>query len=218
MRLLYRLGGMAFLAFCGIALGEPSTRVAWTPETLKLVRMGDVDRGKATAQTCEACHANNPTNAGTPFPYLDGQLATYTFRQLRDYKDGSRSNEIMAGIVAGLTEKDMADVAAWYSQQPPPAPQPGDQDLDSARRIVQQGDSKRMIPACSVCHGANGRGEPVDTPALGGQKAAYLEQTLLAYRSGARHNDIYRRMRLIVQPLSEEEIKQLAAYYAGLGP
>jgi cytochrome c553 len=56
----------------------------------------------------------------------------------------------------------------------------------------------------------------MDTPVLAGEKASYLEQTMLAYKSGARHNDIYRRMRLIVQQLSDDEIRQLARYYAGL--
>ncbi|BBA33170.1 cytochrome c family protein [Methylocaldum marinum] len=44
---------------------------------------------------------------------------------------------------------------------------------------------------------------------------SYLEQTLLAYQSGARANDLYQRMRSISRQLGRDEIKQLARYYAG---
>ena len=78
------------------------------------------------------------------------------------------------------------------------------------------GDGTRIVAPCAVCHGSAGQGQTMDTPVLAAQKAAYLEQTMLAYKSEARRNDIYRRMRLIVQQLNDEEIRQLARYYAGL--
>ena len=56
----------------------------------------------------------------------------------------------------------------------------------------------------------------VDTPRLAGQEEEYLKKTLLAYKSGARANDIYSRMRLIASKLSDLEIEQLAKYYSTL--
>jgi cytochrome c553 len=79
--------------------------------------------------------------------------------------------------------------------------------------MVEEGDGKRILPPCAVCHGANGQGEKMDIPALAGQRADYLAKTLLEYKSGQRHNDIYGRMRLIADELSETEIRELAQYY-----
>nr|WP_305910205.1 hypothetical protein [Methylomarinum sp. Ch1-1]MDP4520810.1 hypothetical protein [Methylomarinum sp. Ch1-1] len=50
-------------------------------------------------------------------------------------------------------------------------------------------------------------------PALAGQQVEYFVNTLTEYKTGVRHNDIYGRMRLISEQLSEEDIRQLAQYY-----
>ncbi|BBA35673.1 cytochrome c553 [Methylocaldum marinum] len=216
MKTGYVLAGVLLAAVNGPGAAEPSTRLAWTPETLAFVRNGNADRGEVLAEACEGCHAATPENADSEFPYLQGQLANYLYKQLQDYKTGSRSNEIMVGISAGMSDEDMADVSAWYRRQPAAPARKVDEVSDAARALVNRGDSTRMLAPCAVCHGSSGHGQAQDTPALAAQKATYLEQTMLAYKSGARHNDIYRRMRLIVQQLSDEEIRQLARYYAGL--
>jgi cytochrome c553 len=200
----FLLAGLS-LALASNAWVEPSSKIAWTQETLAFVQGGNADRGKELAQTCAGCH-----NPQSEYPHLDGQLATYVYRQLHDYKNGSRRDDIMAGLAQPLSDQDMADLAAWYAKQTPMA---GSGGADDPTGIAFKGDGRRMEPPCSVCHGASGQGEKVDTPRLGGQKAAYLEKTLLAYKSGARSNDIYRRMRLIAGKLSDTEIKQLAEYY-----
>jgi cytochrome c553 len=203
---------LLFAAAANVASAEPSSTLAWTPETLAAVQRGDAEKGKAAAQSCAACHAN-----GGQFPYLDGQLAPYLYKQLHDYQDGSRKNPIMTGLVAGLLAEEMANLAIFYSQQAlPPAPKT-EPATDAAVKLVKEGDSRRILAPCAVCHESNGKGQKIDVPAIAGQNAAYLEQTLLDYKTGARHNDLYGRMRDITQQLSEEEIKQLARYYAGLG-
>ncbi len=198
----------------GVVGAAPSSQVAWTPETLNLVKDGNPERGKQLASSCQACHGDDAANAATPNPYLNAQLPTYLYRQLRDYKGGSRQHPVMSSIAAALSDQDMADIAQWYSRQAPIETK-SDRDLP-APTLVESGDSKRLIPPCGICHGWGGRGEPVDTPRLSGQKAEYLIQTLTAYRSGERHNDIYRRMRAMSERLSEEEVRTLAAYYANL--
>lgn len=200
-------------ALSGPTWAEPSSKLAWTPETLAAVKHGNAAKGKAIAESCAACHAN-----GGQFPYLDGQLAPYLYKQLHDYKDGSRSNPIMAGLVTGLSAEDMADVAVYYSQQSiPPAPAKVEPATEAAEDLVKAGDNGRILPPCAVCHESSGKGQKIDVPAIASQNAAYLEQTLLDYKSGARHNDLYARMRTITQELSVDEIKQLARYYAGMG-
>ncbi|MFO1417488.1 MAG: c-type cytochrome [Methylotetracoccus sp.] len=203
---------LASVAFIDSARAEPSTRVAWTPATLRLVKGGDAERGKSLAATCQSCHG---AEGAADAPHLNGQLATYLYRQLRDYKDGSRSHAVMSALTAGLSDQDMADLGQFYSHEPPPAASPG-MRATKVPPLVANGDSKRLIPPCGICHGGSGQGEVVDTPRLAGQKSAYLKQTLLAYRSGQRHNDIYRRMRMMSERLSEGEIDALTEYYAGL--
>jgi cytochrome c553 len=195
-------------ALAGSAWAEPSSRVAWTPATLSLVKKGNADQGKAIAGTCAGCH-----NEGNAAPNLEGQLPTYIFKQLVDYKNGSRKDPstAMNGLASTLSEQDAADVAAWYGQQTAKAGKGGASDTTG---IVFKGEGKRMEPACASCHGHSGQGEKVDTPRLAGQKADYLEKTLLGYKNGARANDLYSRMRLISAKLSDKEIKQLAAFYA----
>ena len=208
------LGCLLLPALCGLAAAEPSTRVAWTPETLKIVKNGDAARGQTKAASCQGCHSTEGANSGTPFPYLNGQLATYLYRQLQDYKSGGRPHPVMTGIAAALGDQDMADIAQWYSQQEPAKSEGG--APGGVPRLVVDGDSKRLIPPCGICHGGSGQGEPVDTPRLAGQKPSYLKETLLAYQSGLRHNDIYGRMRMMSQRLSQEEIEALANYYGNL--
>lgn len=199
----------------GSVHAEPSSRVAWTPATLALVKNGNAGHGQQLAekQGCEGCHGGN---AMPEAPSLNGQSANYLFRQLHDYKDGSRASGAMSAVAGALNEKDMADLAAWYAKQGAPAAAPAGGNTDTAQRLANQGDNQRLMPSCAACHGGGGQGRAQDVPRLAGQKAAYLAATLAAYKAGRRHNDVYGRMRALAESLSPDEIKQLAAYYAGL--
>ncbi len=210
---------LALLAATSLAQAAPATQVAWTAETQELVKNGDPARGKQLAATCTSCHGEKGISSNPAFPSLAGQLPTYLYRQLHDYKDGSRNNPLMQNFTAALSEQDMADLAAWYSQQPPAkSTKAVSTGFEGIMKLIEQGDSKRIIPPCRVCHGEEGQGEKIDTPRIAGQSAAYLEQTLKAYHDGSRHNDIYSRMRLIAEQLTEQEIRQLSQYYATLQP
>ena len=215
---------LAFIAPV-VVFAEPSSQIAWTPELLNLVKKGNADKGKVLAESCKSCHGDKgqgmkektrddeilPAN-----PALAGQVATYTYKQLRDYLSGSRSHVQMTGVAKGLTEQDAADLAVWFSSLPRAANKSGNEKLARAEKMVEQGDGKRILPPCFVCHGSKGQGEKQDIPALAGQQANYFTRTLLDYKIGQRHNDVYSRMRLIAQQLSEDEIKELALYYQQL--
>lgn len=81
---------------------------------------GNAESGKAkAAQVCAACHGpegNKPT--GPDFPILAGQHVDYLRKALSDYKSGKRSNPIMKGFAATLSNKEMDDLAAWFASQP----------------------------------------------------------------------------------------------------
>ena len=78
---------------------------------------GNPDAGKSKAEPCKACHGESGTSASPEFPRIGGQHADYIALALRHYKLGKRKNPIMAGQVSNLSEKDMLDLAAWYSSQ-----------------------------------------------------------------------------------------------------
>ncbi len=205
--------------------GDSGSQVAWTQDTLKIVKNGHADKGQIIAESCKACHGQRgegipaETKDGETLPAvpaLEGQVANYTFKQLRDYFNDDRINESMTGIAKSLSEQDAADVAAWYASLSLPKSASNDLKGGAAETLVNDGDGKRILPPCFVCHGANGQGEKMDIPSLAGQQADYFERTLLAYKNGQRHNDIYSRMRLISKQLTEAEIKALANYYEQL--
>ena len=216
---------MALIAPFLANAAESGSQIAWTTETLKLVKHGNAEKGKNLAETCKACHglrgegmaAETRDDEKIPaIPALAGQAPNYTFKQLRDYFNDDRSNDSMTAIAKGLSEQDAADLAAWYASLEPPKPTKTNNDVSTAEKMVEAGDGKRILPPCFVCHGANGQGEKIDIPSLAGQQADYFERTLMQYKSSERHNDIYSRMRLIAKQLSEAEIKALANYYQQL--
>jgi len=80
----------------------------------------DLDAGKKKVQeVCASCHGIDGAQPTTPdYPKLAGQYPDYLAKALRDYKTGQRKNPIMAGMAAGLTEKDIENVSAYFYVQP----------------------------------------------------------------------------------------------------
>lgn len=72
---------------------------------------------------------------------------------------------------------------------------------------------RQKAQMCVACHGPLGLSSAPDAPHLAGQPAIYLAAQLRAYRSGARRHEV---MAVIARPLSDDEIAQLAAWYASL--
>lgn len=76
---------------------------------------GNVAAGKAKAKTCAVCHGKRGISKKDLFPNLAGQKARYLFNQMKLYKIGKRWNPIMNKAVKLLSEKDLRDLAAYYS-------------------------------------------------------------------------------------------------------
>jgi cytochrome c553 len=84
-------------------------------------RGGDVAAGAEKAKTCAACHGEGGAKPIQPdYPILAGQHEDYLIATLKQYKSGKRKNEVMKGFAAALSEKDMRDLAAYFSKQPSP--------------------------------------------------------------------------------------------------
>ena len=72
---------------------------------------------------------------------------------------------------------------------------------------------KMLAATCASCHGAKGISHSPLWPNLAGQKAAYLEKQLKSFRNDIRKDPM---MTAMAKPLSDEDIANLAAYYASL--
>ncbi len=203
-----------FLLFLPVfVIAEPASNIAWTPDALNFVKQGDPYKGKQLAETCIGCHGEKGISQMDAFPSLAGQLATYTYKQLRDYADNKRTHMLMNSVAVGLSKQESADLAVWFESLPEAKNKVKIQKLEKAGVLVAKGNGKKIIPPCFTCHGGNGQGEKQGIPALAGQQIEYFITTLTEYKKGVRHNDVYSRMRLISEQLSEEDIKQLAQYY-----
>ncbi|MDI9220321.1 cytochrome c [Pantoea sp. EA-12] len=83
---------------------------------------GDVNAGAQKAATCLACHGAEGKSAVPLYPNLAGQHAPYLLHSLQAYKKGERSGgqaEVMKAFVAGLSDQDMEDLAAYYGSLKP---------------------------------------------------------------------------------------------------
>ena len=80
---------------------------------------GDAAAGKGKTAMCAGCHGIPGFRTAYPetyrVPKLGGQNAGYIVNALKEYKAGNRQHPTMKAIAAGLTDQDMADLAAYYS-------------------------------------------------------------------------------------------------------
>jgi len=83
---------------------------------------GDADAGRHKSSMCAGCHSIPGYKTAYPsvysVPKLDGQHAPYIVSALRAYKSGERQHPSMRAIAASLSDQDMADLAAFYSNEP----------------------------------------------------------------------------------------------------
>src|SRR5262252_149410 len=194
---------------------NPVSQVVWTPQLLQILARADVQRGKAKVQeVCVACHGETGVSVSPDFPHLAGQSGAAIYKQLYDYRTGSRVHPLMTDIAKALDEPVIADVAAYYAGQPQRNPNPVTlaESPPEIVRLVELGDPRRNIPPCAACHRA-GAGGPIETPVLAEQRAEYIILQLKLYASGERRNDVYARMRTIAAKLTPEEMAGLAGYY-----
>lgn len=178
---------------------------------------GDPAAGKTKSATCAACHNADGNSTNPEWPKLAGQNARYLEKQLRDFKSGARKNEIMAGIVAPLSEQDMADLSAFFASMSRSGGFASEARLQTGEKIYRGGNPESKVPACMACHGPAGAGDPLGgIPSLSGQHAKYTATQLNAFRDGARSNDDKAMMRDVARWMTMEEIDAVAEYIAGL--
>lgn len=95
-----------------------STQPAWSQSTP--AAPGDPEKGRQKVAMCQGCHGIPGWRTAYPevyqVPKIGGQHAAYIVSALKEYKSGARSHPSMRAIAASLSDADMANLAAYYSQ------------------------------------------------------------------------------------------------------
>ncbi|WP_428355839.1 c-type cytochrome [Methyloprofundus sp.] len=167
-----------------------------------------VDAGRDAFETCRGCHsAPGYSNVYPTYyvPKIGGQVAAYTVAALTAYKESNRPHGTMMANTYDLSEQKIADIAAYLAT-----------NADGSKLAnANGGDAKngeQLAAACLACHNDDTK-DGAANPRLAGQHANYMERAMQEYQSGARKNAL---MQSMLQGLSADEIKDIAAYFTSL--
>lgn len=168
---------------------------------------------------CSACHGTFGEGRVDPglvqdgfggFPALNGQHAAYTVKQLKAFREGTRSNDfnsMMHNLAKNMSDQDMDLVADYLAgMDPPPAIAP---TTVSAIPVPPQAG------ICVGCHGPTGNSVSPMFPKLAGQQKAYMTKELADMKSGARKVPM---MEKVIAPMTTEDFEVIAAYFAAQQP
>ncbi|MES2264061.1 MAG: c-type cytochrome [Pseudomonadota bacterium] len=211
---------VAVLAISGVASASEEKKPAHGEAAAKadpakgatLYADGDAARG---LPACVSCHgaAGNSTIAANP--KLAGQPEAYIYKQLVNFTTPARNQPVMTTYAKMLTEDEKKNISAYLSNQ---AAKPGaaknKDTVELGKKIYRGGIAEKHVPACASCHGPAGGGIPATYPRLAGQHQDYTAAQLTTFRTDARKNSA--EMSTIAKRLSDDEIKAVADYVAGL--
>lgn len=182
------------------------------------VQEGDAESGRLKASACAACHGADGNSMVGMWPSLAGQNSNYLLKQLKLVQNGDRVIAQMMGILDNLDDKDLKDIAAYYSTQKNSIGQAKEDFVALGRKLYYSGNLEKGVPACSACHSPKGKGNgPAGYPLLSGQQSEYIETALKSYRSGERNaGEASQMMMAIAYKLDDSEIKALSSFINGL--
>ncbi len=163
----------------------------------------------AKAEACAACHGPGGRSTVATFPILAGQTSRYIYLQLRDYKEGRRTDPIMSPMAADLTREEMRALGDYFAGQKPPA-QTFKPDPEKARL----GKLKSDETLCTMCHLGGFLGQN-EIPRVAGQHYDYIVKQMSEFKARKRTNDAG-NMTSVANTLSDKDIENLAHYLAGL--
>jgi cytochrome c553 len=78
-------------------------------------KAADARAGRQKAQMCQTCHGIDGVARLPDAPNIGGESEIYLTNQLTAFRSGARQHEQMSIIASGLSDEDIADLAAWYS-------------------------------------------------------------------------------------------------------
>ena len=173
---------------------------------------GDAARGLPACASCHGAAGNSTISAN---PKLSAQFEAYTHKQLVDFTTPARNQPVMTTYAKMLSDAEKRDIAAFLATQTPKQGAAKNKDtVELGKKIYRGGIAERGIAACASCHGANANGIPAQYPRLAGQHQDYTVAQLQAFKGGSRSNSA--QMTTLAQRMSDQEMKAVADYIAGL--
>ena len=163
---------------------------------------------KEQITVCAACHGDKGDSVIPLNPTLGGQHLHYIYVQLKDMKSGLRANQIMQSMLATVEKSDMLLLAEYYSEQEWKSPgyQASADQVARAKKNITAGQ-------CVQCHLGGFEGGS-GVPRVAGQHYEYLHKTMTDFKTRHRTNSAAKNS--LFKTISDEDIKALAAYFAGL--
>ena len=165
----------------------------------------------ADPQLCAACHGAEGNSVIPANPSLAGQPEQSISIQLFQFREGNRKDPQMSPMAEKLSNKEMNELAAYFSKQKAAAPthKTSPENAAAGPKLAQQFN-------CVQCHGPALRGQQ-HIPRLAGQQYDYLLAQLRKFKAQKRA-DLDGNMTSAAQGLSDKDVEVLADYVAGLSP
>lgn len=159
------------------------------------------------AKTCATCHGMDGNRPISPlYPRLGGQPVEYLLGQMKDFRDGKRTNgqaAVMKALMATITDEEMQILAKWMSEQ----------KLEMTAAEDHAGHTAFLSKGCIACHGVDAKTPLMPLyPNLLGQNKDYLANQLKDIKSGARNNGMTAVMKGIMAAVSDDEIKAISEW------
>jgi len=161
------------------------------------------------AEACFTCHGPDGNSANSAYPILAGQSWRYIYIQLKDFKEGRRSDPSKTPIVADLSRDDMIAMGQFFAAQ---KPAPIKFNADGAK--VDAGRNISDAVLCPMCHGGGFVGQN-EIPRVAGQYPEYIRKQLQDFKAKRRTNDAG-NMTSVAHTLSDSDIENLSHYIANL--
>lgn len=158
---------------------------------------GDPAAGEPATAMCGGCHGAHGVSVDSATPSLAGQDAEYLVKAIKSYRT-TRKNWGMQRYVAGLSDKEVGNIAAYFAVQQPKA----------ADKVPTS--TEELAAKCNRCHD-QAASPTMAAPKLKGQDKDYLVMALRGYRDGKRASSAMHAMSF---PYSNAIIDSIATWYA----
>lgn len=164
--------------------------------------------GQERVQLCAACHGPDGNSVDPKVPSIAGQPKLFLETQLVLFREELRKSDLMLPVVKGLKDPELIKLAEHFSKLPAKGMETGPAD----KALTQRGSQRAKELRCGICHLSDFRGQN-QIPRLAGQREAYLEAEMRAYRDNKRTGgDTI--MAAALYGVSDADIKALAHYLA----
>jgi cytochrome c553 len=170
-----------------------------TPAERAAPPFGDPKAGEPLSAPCGGCHGSHGVSSNASTPTLAAQDGRYLVEATKAYRQKTRRDAAMNRAVAGLSDADIENLAAYYAVQK-------SRPAEQGQMLVQE-----LTEKCNRCHGADVKNAAMAIPNIRGQDKDYLIMALEAYRDDKRESSVMHKMSL---PYADAVIEAIASFYA----